>query len=145
MDRAGGPRVSSANLPTDPDIDAAEMAANPRELLLAATRPGATGSIVLAILRGGGTCTAGGRQFMADFSKSELARWMEAVDILIAAGLVRSPGPTGTVYDVTAAGFELANRLRLTGTARAEDTAAMVRQLRQSGYMARPPRSAFTK
>lgn len=56
--------------------------------------------------------SASGRQFMADNSKHESARWQEALDILISWGWVKPVGYKGEVFEVTGTGYKKAEWLK---------------------------------
>lgn len=49
--------------------------------------------------------SADGKQFMADNSQRESARWQEALDMLIMWGWVKSVGRKGEVYEVNGNGI----------------------------------------
>ena len=53
-----------------------------------------------------------GKQFMADNSQRESARWQEALDMLIMWGWVKSVGRKGEVYEVTGTGYTKADWLK---------------------------------
>lgn len=55
---------------------------------------------------------ADGKQFMADNSQRESARWQEALDMLIMWGWVKSVGRKGEVYEVTGTGYTKADWLK---------------------------------
>jgi hypothetical protein len=94
-DRAGGPELGDDAL----------------ALLRAATRPGGTGCILLALSRTFGSCAAGGRQFVPEHTRTAAARWEAAVAELVGAGLLEPPAPPGCLYRVRSAGYELVARL----------------------------------
>ena len=56
--------------------------------------------------------SAGGKQFMADNSQRESARWQEALDMLFMWGWVKSVGRKGEVYEVTGTGYTKAGWLK---------------------------------
>lgn len=56
--------------------------------------------------------SADGKQFMADNSQRESARWQEALDMLIKWGWVKSAGRRGEVYEVTGTGYKKADWLK---------------------------------
>lgn len=56
--------------------------------------------------------SADGKQFMADNSHRESARWQEALDNLIRWGWVKPEGNKGKVYSVTGTGYKRADWLR---------------------------------
>ena len=56
--------------------------------------------------------SADGKQFMADNSQRESARWQEALDMLIMWGWVKSVGRKGEVYEVTGTGYTKADWLK---------------------------------
>ena len=56
--------------------------------------------------------SADGKQFMADNSQRESARWQEALDMLIKWGWVKSAGRKGEVYEVTGTGYKKADWLK---------------------------------
>ena len=53
-----------------------------------------------------------GRQFMADMSQRESARWQEALDMLISWCWVKSAGRKGQVYELTGTGYKKADWLK---------------------------------
>lgn len=56
--------------------------------------------------------SADGRQFMADMSQRESARWQEALDMLIRWRWVKSAGHKGQVYELTGTGYKKADWLK---------------------------------
>lgn len=56
--------------------------------------------------------SAAGKQFMADLSHRESARWQEALDMLVDWGWVKSVGHKGAVYEVTGTGYKKADWLK---------------------------------
>lgn len=56
--------------------------------------------------------SAAGKQFMADNSQRESARWVEALDRLIQWGWVKSVGHQGTVFELTGTGYTKADWLK---------------------------------
>lgn len=55
---------------------------------------------------------ASGKQFMADNSKRESARWVEALDQLIEWGWVKAVGYKGEVFELTGTGYNKADMLK---------------------------------
>ena len=55
---------------------------------------------------------ADGKQFMADNSQRESARWQEALDRLITWGWVKPVGLKGEIYEVTGTGYTKADWLK---------------------------------
>ncbi len=53
-----------------------------------------------------------GKQFMADDSKRESARWVEALDRLIEWGWVKSVGYKGEIFELTGTGYSKADWLK---------------------------------
>lgn len=53
-----------------------------------------------------------GKQFMADSSKRESARWVEALDRLIEWGWVKSVGYKGEIFELTGTGYNKADWLK---------------------------------
>lgn len=53
-----------------------------------------------------------GKQFMADNSKRESARWVEALDRLIKWGWVKAVGYTGEIFELTGTGYNKADWLK---------------------------------
>ena len=53
-----------------------------------------------------------GKQFMADNSKRESARWVEALDRLIKWGWVKSVGYKGEIFELTGTGYSKADWLK---------------------------------
>ena len=53
-----------------------------------------------------------GKQFMADNSKRESARWVEALDRLIEWGWVRAAGYKGEIFELTGTGYSKADWLK---------------------------------
>ena len=53
-----------------------------------------------------------GKQFMADNSKRELARWIEALDRLIEWGWVKAVGYKGEIFELTGTGYSKADWLK---------------------------------
>ncbi len=53
-----------------------------------------------------------GRQFMADNSKRESARWQEALDMLLSWGWVKKVGKDGQIFELTGIGFKKADWLK---------------------------------
>ena len=66
----------------------------------------------LATLGSAVQVSADGKQFMADSSRRESARWQEALDMLITWGWVKPVGRKGEVYEVTGTGFTKADWLK---------------------------------
>lgn len=66
----------------------------------------------LATLGSAVQVSADGKQFMADNSQRESARWQEALDMLIKWGWVKPVGRKGEVYEVTGTGYAKANWLK---------------------------------
>lgn len=56
--------------------------------------------------------SADGKQFMADLSKRESARWQEALEMLISWGWVKPVGRRGGVFEVTGTGYKKADWLK---------------------------------
>ena len=56
--------------------------------------------------------SAAGKQFMADLSHRESARWQEALDMLVQWGWVWPVGNKGAVYELTGTGYNEADLLR---------------------------------
>lgn len=56
--------------------------------------------------------SADGKQFMADNSQRESARWQEALDILISWRRVKSVGSKGQIFELTGTGYEKADWLK---------------------------------
>ena len=56
--------------------------------------------------------SASGKQFMADNSKRESARWVEALDRLIVWGWVKAVGYKGEVFELTGTGYSKADWLK---------------------------------
>ncbi|MEE0862889.1 MAG: DUF4062 domain-containing protein [Lachnospiraceae bacterium] len=56
-------------------------------------------------------CTSG-KQFMADNSKRESARWLEALDRLIEWGWVKAVGYKGEIFELTGTGYSKADWLK---------------------------------
>lgn len=56
--------------------------------------------------------SAGGKQFMADNSQRESARWQEALDILISWRWVKSVGSKGQIFELTGTGYRKADWLK---------------------------------
>lgn len=55
---------------------------------------------------------ASGKQFMADNSKREAARWVEALDRLIVWGWVKAVGYKGEIFELTGTGYSKADWLK---------------------------------
>lgn len=55
---------------------------------------------------------ASGKQFMADNSKREAARWVEALDRLIVWGWVKAVGYKGEIFELTGTGYSRADWLK---------------------------------
>ncbi len=53
-----------------------------------------------------------GKQFMADMTQRESARWVEALDILITWGWVKPVGNKGVVFELTGTGYKKADWLK---------------------------------
>lgn len=53
-----------------------------------------------------------GKQFMADNSKRESARWTEALDRLIEWGWVKAIGYKGEIFELTGTGYSKADWLK---------------------------------
>ena len=53
-----------------------------------------------------------GKQFMADNSKRESARWIEALDRLIEWGWVKTVGYKGEIFELTGTGYSKADWLK---------------------------------
>ena len=56
--------------------------------------------------------SASGKQFMADYSKRESARWVEALDRLVEWGWVRAVGYKGEIFELTGTGYNKADWLK---------------------------------
>ena len=56
--------------------------------------------------------SADGKQFMADNSKRESARWEEALDRLIEWGWVKAVGYKGEIFELTGTGYSKADWLK---------------------------------
>ena len=56
--------------------------------------------------------SAAGKQFMADNSQRESARWVEALDNLISWGWVKAVGYKGQIYELTGTGYKKADWLK---------------------------------
>lgn len=56
--------------------------------------------------------SASGKQFMADSSPRESARWKEGLDFLISQVWVKPAGYKGEVFDVTGTGYKIADLLK---------------------------------
>lgn len=56
--------------------------------------------------------TTSGKQFMADNSKRESARWVEALDRLIKWGWVKAVGYKGEIFELTGTGYSKADWLK---------------------------------
>lgn len=66
----------------------------------------------LATLGSAVQVSADGKQFMADSSRRESARWQEALDMLITWGWVKPVGRSGEIYEVTGTGYTKADWLK---------------------------------
>ena len=56
--------------------------------------------------------SASGKEFMADISQRESARWVEALDLLITWGQVKAVGHKGQIYELTGTGYKKADWLK---------------------------------
>lgn len=56
--------------------------------------------------------SASGKEFMADMSQRESARWVEALDLLITWGWVKAVGHKGQIYELTGTGYKKADWLK---------------------------------
>ena len=56
--------------------------------------------------------SASGREFMADMSQRESARWVEALDMLISWGWVKAVGHKGQIFELTGTGYKKADWLK---------------------------------
>ena len=56
--------------------------------------------------------SAAGRQFMAEHSQRESARWQEALDKLLDWGWVKAVGNKGRVFELTGTGYKKADWLK---------------------------------
>ena len=56
--------------------------------------------------------SASGKQFMANNSKRESARWVEALDRLIEWGWVKAVGQGGIIFELTGTGYDKADWLK---------------------------------
>ena len=56
--------------------------------------------------------SASGKQFMADLSQRESARWVEALDMLISWGWVKPVGNKGAIFELTGTGYKKADWLK---------------------------------
>lgn len=56
--------------------------------------------------------TADGKQFMADNSRRESARWQEALDRLVSWGWVKEVGLSGQIFELTGTGYAKADWLK---------------------------------
>lgn len=56
--------------------------------------------------------SASGKEFMADMSQRESARWVEALDTLINWGWVKPVGHKGQIYELTGTGYKKADWLK---------------------------------
>ena len=71
------------------------------------------GQIIRAVSMSSPTeITTSGRQFMAEKTKRESARWQEALDTLVKWGWVKAVGKGGDVFEVTGTGYNKADWLK---------------------------------
>ena len=56
--------------------------------------------------------SASGKEFMADMSQQESARWVEALDLLITWGWVKAVGHKGQIFELTGTGYKKADWLK---------------------------------
>jgi hypothetical protein len=56
--------------------------------------------------------SASGKEFMADMSQRESARWVEALDLLITWGWVKAVGHKGQIFELTGTGYKKADWLK---------------------------------
>ena len=68
--------------------------------------------IKISTLGDGTSVSANGKQFMANSSQRESARWVEALDFLISQVWVKSTGHKGQVFELTGTGYNVADYLK---------------------------------
>lgn len=66
----------------------------------------------ISTLGAGTSVSANGKQFMANSSQRESARWVEALDFLISQVWVKSTGHKGQVFELTGTGYNVADKLK---------------------------------
>lgn len=98
-------------MPTVGQDDVGRIPVEPAFLLVYAAE--GNGQIFrLATLGSAVQVSTDGKQFMADNSQRESARWQEALDLLITWGWVKPVGRKGEVYEVTGTGYTKADWLK---------------------------------
>lgn len=99
------------HMPTVGQDDVGRIPVEPAFLLVYAAE--GNGQIFrLATLGSAVQVSTDGKQFMADNSQRESARWQEALDLLITWGWVKPVGRKGEVYEVTGTGYTKADWLK---------------------------------
>lgn len=99
------------SMPTVGQDDVGRIPVEPAFLLVYAAE--GNGQIFrLATLGSAVQVSTDGKQFMADNSQRESARWQEALDLLITWGWVKPVGRKGEVYEVTGTGYTKADWLK---------------------------------
>ena len=68
--------------------------------------------IKISTLGDGTSVSANGKQFMANSSQRESARWVEALDFLISQVCLKSTGHKGQVFELTGTRYNVADYLK---------------------------------
>lgn len=105
------PDEPDAYIPTIGQYDVGNIPVEPAFLLVYAAA--GSGQILrIQVLGAPPQVSAGGKQFMADLSHRESARWQEALDMLINWEWVKPVGHKGEIYEVTGTGYKKADWLK---------------------------------
>ncbi len=105
------PDEPNAHMPTVGRDDVGNIPVEPAFLLVYAAV--GNGQILrIQILGAPPQVSAAGKQFMADLSHRESARWQEALDMLVNWGWVKPIGDKGEIYEVTGTGYKKADWLK---------------------------------
>ena len=104
-------KIAEADTPTVGQEDVGNIPVEPAFLLVYAFA--GDGQIIKVQTLGSPIqVSADRKQFMADSSQRESARWVEALDRLITWGWVKPVGSKGQVYEVTGTGYQKADSLK---------------------------------
>lgn len=109
--KENAPDESNDHIPTVGQADVGNIPLEPAFLLVYAAA--GNGQILKSqTLSAPPQVSADGKQFMADLSHRESARWQEALDMLIIWGWVKPVDRKGEVYELTGTGYEKADWLK---------------------------------
>lgn len=111
MPQDNAPDELTAHMPTVGQNDVGNIPVEPAFLLVYASA--GNGQILMSqTLFAPPQISADGKQFMADLSHRESARWQEALDMLIKWSWVKPIDSNGEVYELTGTGYKMADWLK---------------------------------